>query len=168
MNEFVVAIPVLILAAFIFFKVLTRNSFMVSSDALGDSAYFDSTWNPSALTAKRRFGSSAEAMRTLHKLSNSLGGNRNIQLRKTTSYLWELIALESPGILGNPEDVSYIIPPRHSVGYAIYTSEDRKLVCEVMEGLESRVRVLFLNGKIVAADSCFIMRSEHHGNVHAI
>ena len=151
-----------------------------------DYAHFQELWAPFEKQAQKRLGIAKDAIRTLNEIEHLLSGelcekNERGGLRPILSHSFcddsgfhrDILDLRScihdgEGSVGDPEDVHYILSPRHQVGYAVYSSVNRRMVKEVFEGFRKRVEVLRRNGTIVAACSIAVLRFESCGGVRII
>jgi hypothetical protein len=65
--------------------------------------------------------------------------------------------------VGDPKHVHFIMPPAHSIGYAIWRGKD-DLSKEVIEGLDYSMNIIRKRGRIVNVTVSQMIRHESYGN----
>lgn len=148
---------------------------------INDFKFFDETWKQNEKRAKKELGSKECATGTLKELEDKISGGQCEDLRSRGSVIWhhcknrdlhetvldflKMLNSVQPGFVGDPDDVHHIVSPQHSIGYALYKSEDGRLTNEHIEGLYKILSVLRRNGRVIAVNSTGVLRHEScHGH----
>lgn len=143
-----------------------------------DFAHFESLWDANKDKASRRLGTYEELEKTISELSRYDRFSRNegvLYSHSRTDDIREIIKghrdrMNTPAqndVVGDPNDVHYVIPPKHTFGYAIEEGQNG-YVLETIEMRATAVYVLRQNGRIVAVMEAVMGRMESYNGVHVI
>jgi len=154
---------------------------LFGSVEINNSKFFDAVWNPHKDTAIKELGHKYQALTTIAQVGALMGLRHCRKLTGAEVFVFhncasgtfhnDLASLRRAldncreGIVGDPNDVHFIIPPCHFIGYALYRSQDGEFVCEVIEGLYKHIQILRRKGRVIAAGSAEMLRMESSGGV---
>lgn len=143
---------------------------------VNDFEYFDMVWGPLKGGASKELGTHAQACTTIREAEqilrctgsrSSLYGELEPQsVVYTLSILKNHFSESSQTLVGDPDDVHYIIPPMHRIGYVLWKSGE--VVCEHIEELDQYVEVLRQGGHITAVKRVGVSRMERYRNHEVI
>lgn len=144
---------------------------------LNDFKFFDSVWNENKNGGTVRLGTYDELEETFSALARCAWFTKDIGVLYSHTMEGDILEIlgrhiylmdhkgSSAHQVGSPDDVHYLIPPKHSFGYSIETGKNGYSL-ETLEMLKTRLEVIKQYGKVIAAKECHIGRSEHYGSIH--
>ena len=95
-------------------------------------------------------------------------GCRDKNLHDDIFFLAEKMRSRRSGRVGDPNDVHHIIPPHHSLWYAVYRSADGVFIKEIIDGLDRRLFLLRKNRRIIAVVVTHMVRHESYKGVDVV